>query len=170
MVTRFPPPVGRNLRGDGSAVNGHIRPTEPADVVATFLAALERLDVDAAVALLDPDVLYVNVSLPPARGRAATARLLAALGRYATGFGATCHRLAADGTTVLTERTDTITVGRFSMSFWVCGTFEVVDGRIVLWRDYFDWGATSAAAVTGLARAAASLVRGRSDQIRGGPA
>ena len=136
--------------------------TDPATVVRTFLGELERLDVDAAVALLDPDVVYVNVSLPAARGRDATARLLGALGRHATGFGAVCHRVAADGPTVLTERTDTIAVGRFSMSFWVCGTFEVLDGRIVLWRDYFDWGATTAAAVTGLGRAATSLVRGRS--------
>lgn len=24
------------------------------------------------------------------------------------------------------------------MQFWVCGVFEVDDGRITLWRDYFD--------------------------------
>jgi limonene-1,2-epoxide hydrolase len=26
-----------------------------------------------------------------------------------------------------------------SDAFWVCGTFEVRDGRITLWRDRFDY-------------------------------
>ena len=26
------------------------------------------------------------------------------------------------------------------LAFWVCGTFEVSGGKIVLWRDYFDLG------------------------------
>jgi limonene-1,2-epoxide hydrolase len=25
------------------------------------------------------------------------------------------------------------------LQFWVCGVFEVDDGRITLWRDYFDF-------------------------------
>jgi limonene-1,2-epoxide hydrolase len=25
------------------------------------------------------------------------------------------------------------------VQFWVCGVFEVHDGRITLWRDYFDF-------------------------------
>jgi len=37
--------------------------------------------------------------------------------------------------------------------FWVCGTFEVRDGKIVLWRDYFDWGTFLMAGVRGLGRA-----------------
>jgi limonene-1,2-epoxide hydrolase len=48
------------------------------------------------------------------------------------------HREAANGTTVFNERTD-----RFKMSWgWlelpVNGVWEVVDGKITLWRDYFD--------------------------------
>lgn len=39
---------------------------------------------------------------------------------------------------VLTERTDSIIIGRFQAHFWVCGVFEVIDGKITLWRDYFD--------------------------------
>jgi limonene-1,2-epoxide hydrolase len=60
---------------------------------------------------------------------------------------------------VLTERTDAIVLGRFRMAFWVCGRFEVVDGQITHWRDYFDWAATTAATFAGLGRAAASLAR-----------
>lgn len=136
-------------------------PTAPVDVVRAFLAALERLDLDAATDLLDPDVRYENKSLPAAHGRDATRRVLAGLTRYATGFEATVHRCAAEGPVVLTERTDVLITGPLRVSFWVCGTFEVVDGRIVLWRDYFDWAALAGALVTGSGRALGGLLRGR---------
>jgi limonene-1,2-epoxide hydrolase len=36
------------------------------------------------------------------------------------------------------ERTDSVIIGRFRADFWVCGVFDVHDGKITLWRDYFD--------------------------------
>jgi limonene-1,2-epoxide hydrolase len=131
-----------------------------ADTVRAFLAALERFDVEAAVKLLDPDVVYENVSLPAARGRPATLRLLRSMPRALSGFEVQTHRLAATGSVVLTERTDVLVVGRVRVAFWVCGTFEVHEGRITLWRDYFDWAATTGALVSGVARALGSLLRG----------
>ena len=145
--------------------------SDPAAVVRAFLADLERLDVDAACAHLHPDVVYENVSLPPARGIAATRRLLDLLAHRATGFRAQNHRVAADGPVVLTERTDTIEIGRLHTSFWVCGTFEVHDGAITLWRDYFDWAAVTGALLAGAGRALVSLLPGRRDGMweRGTP-
>ena len=131
-----------------------------ADTVRAFLVALERFDIDAAGALLDPDVVYENVSLPAVRGRAATLRLLRSRPRALSGFEAQTHRRAATGSVVLTERTDVLVVGRVRVAFWVCGTFEVHEGRITLWRDYFDWAATTGALVSGVARALGSLLRG----------
>lgn len=132
--------------------------TDPAAVVTIFLAALERLDLDGACACLAPEVVYQNVSLPTARGKDATRRVLGLLTGRATAFAAETHRIAAEGPVVLTERTDTLTLGRLRISFWVCGTFEVHDG---LWRDYFDWAAVTGAAAVGVGRAVASLVGGR---------
>ena len=122
-------------------------------VVRDFLRALERLDVDAAVALLDDEILYQNVPLPPARGRRAVERQLRMLERYGSGFEAHIHNIAADGDVVLTERTDVIEIGRLRADFWVCGTFEVRDGRIVLWRDYFDFANLTWAFLRGAVRA-----------------
>ena len=48
------------------------------------------------------------------------------------------HRIAVNGASVLTERTDVLVIGPVRMQFWVCGVFEVHNGRITLWRDYFD--------------------------------
>lgn len=115
------------------------RTTAEIEVVEAFLGALERLDVDAAVALLDPSIVYQNVPLPAARGVAAVEKQLRWLARYGRGFEVQWHNVAANGPVVLTGRTDVLTFGPVSGAFWVCGTFEVRDGRIVLWRDRFDF-------------------------------
>jgi len=113
--------------------------TTEIEVVQAFLGALERLDIDAAVDLLDPVVVYQNVPLPAARGIDAVERQLRFMGRYGSGFGVVHHNIAANGAVVLTERTDILTVGPIDAAFWVCGTFEVHDGKITLWRDRFDF-------------------------------
>lgn len=109
------------------------------EVVREFLGALERLDIDAAVALFDPDVVYQNVPFPPARGRGDVERQLRSLERFGIGFEVRWHNVASNGAVVLTERTDVLTIGGVSGAFWVCGTFEVHDGLITLWRDRFDF-------------------------------
>jgi limonene-1,2-epoxide hydrolase len=67
------------------------------------------------------------------------ANLFELLLRRGTGFQVKIHSIATNGNTVMTERTDVINVGSLHVGFWVCGTFQVENGKIVLWRDYFDW-------------------------------
>ncbi|GAA3558879.1 limonene-1,2-epoxide hydrolase family protein [Amycolatopsis ultiminotia] len=133
--------------------------TEPKAVVTGFLQALEDLDVDRALGYAAVDITYQNVPLPPARGLAAVEKQLRAMARFGSGFEARTHHIAADGNVVLTERTDVLRRGSWSAQFWVCGTFEVVDDRIVLWRDYFDWTTFLAASAKGAGRAALTGAR-----------
>ncbi|GAA0214276.1 limonene-1,2-epoxide hydrolase family protein [Actinomadura nitritigenes] len=119
-------------------------------IVREFLSALEALDVDRALALAAPGMVYQNVPLPPARGLPAVEKTLRAMTRYGTGFEARVHNIAANGPVVLTERTDVLEAGAWRAEFWVCGTFEVHDGLITLWRDYFDWTTFLAASAKGL--------------------
>lgn len=107
-------------------------------VVESFLRALERLDLDAAEALLADDVVYQNVPLPPDRGKAAAMKTLKLFMRFGDHFEARIKNIAERNGVVLTERTDVLGTKDASLEFWVCGTFEVKNGRIVLWRDYFD--------------------------------
>jgi limonene-1,2-epoxide hydrolase len=46
--------------------------------------------------------------------------------------------IAADGPVVMTERIDVFTLPDKSFELPVMGTFEVSDGKINAWRDYFD--------------------------------
>lgn len=106
--------------------------------VEVFLNALQRVDFETADGTLADDLIYQNVGLPTIHGRRKTMQLFRRLqGRVA--FEVQVHRIAADGATVLTERTDALILGRLRLQFWVCGVFEVHDGRITLWRDYFDF-------------------------------
>lgn len=109
-----------------------------ARVVLTFLDALADEDLDAALDLVADDLVYTNVPFPPMRGRAALDRAFRPmLGRF--GFRVHFHHVAADDGVVLTERTDALLLGPVVWQFWVYGRFEVVDGRITVWRDSFDF-------------------------------
>lgn len=108
-----------------------------AHTVEVLLAALQDQDIDAAGAVLDEHLVYQNVGFPTIRGRARAMKLFRGMEGRA-GFEVKTHRIAVNGSTVLTERTDALVFGRMRLQFWVCGVFEVKDGRITLWRDYFD--------------------------------
>ena len=108
-----------------------------AHTVEVFLAALQDQDIDAAGAVLDEHLVYQNVGFPTIRGRARAMKLFRGMEGRAR-FEVKTHRIAVNGSTVLTERTDVLVFGRVRLQFWVCGVFEVKDGRITLWRDYFD--------------------------------
>lgn len=106
--------------------------------VEAFLNALQDEDFDTAGAVLDDNVLYQNVGVPTIRGRNRVVKLFKGMqGRV--GLEVKIHRIAADGAAVITERTDALVIGPLRLQFWVCGVFEVHDGRITLWRDYFDF-------------------------------
>ncbi len=106
--------------------------------VLTFLADLADGRAEEAIAAFDENVVYTNVGLPTLRGRARAARVIRLLGRPGLGFGVEVTSIASEGGLVLTERIDELRVGPLRVRFWVCGRFDVRDGRIVLWRDYFD--------------------------------
>ena len=106
--------------------------------VEVFLNALADEDFDTASAALADDLVYQNVGLPTIYGRDRAMKLFRRMQGRAR-FEVKIHRIAADGAAVLTERTDALIFGPLRLQFWVCGVFEVHDGRISLWRDYFDF-------------------------------
>jgi limonene-1,2-epoxide hydrolase len=124
---------------------------DPVTTVRAFFAALEDRAVNQAWELADDRIVWRNTSLPTVRGTLVR-RLLAAMDRDWMGFRADFHHVAAAGDVVLTERTDHMRFGLLEIDFWVCGTFQVRDGRIVLWHDHFSWGSVLGGTVRGLWR------------------
>ena len=137
--------------GPSTSRNPLTTPTAPRDVVEAFLDALADSDLERAGELIAEDIDYVNVGLPTIRGRDRVLRALAVMDRPSASFEVYVHAISASGPTVLTERTDVLSFRRFRSQFWVAGRFDVVDGRITLWRDSFDYLDLLRGSVRGLA-------------------
>ncbi len=107
-------------------------------VVRDFCATFVKHDAEALRPFFTDDVVYHNIPMDPAVG------IDAAVG-FIEGFFGMCEsmvietiNLAVRGNLVLTERVDTFTVGQTEAALPVMGTFEIRDGKISAWRDYFD--------------------------------
>lgn len=133
--------------------------TDPQAVVETFLVALTKNDFDTAGALVTDDVVWDNVGLPPIRGRRGLIKAMAPLARFGDCFEVYLHKVATVEGSVLTERTDVLNFGPVRLQFWVWGRFDVVDGRITLWRDSFDFLDMTKALVRGLLGAVVPALR-----------
>lgn len=138
----------------------------PLETVRQFLRALEEQDPKRALSFLGDGIVYRNMPLPASRGAAAKAQIRGFLKLCGAGFEVQLHHIAAEGSSVLTVRTDVIKAGRFRTSFWVCGTFEVRDGKIVYWCDYFDWLSVLAGSGVGGVRALLSAVADKRREVR----
>jgi limonene-1,2-epoxide hydrolase len=107
-------------------------------VVRELCDALEKLDAEAMRPLFTDDVVYHNMPMDPAVGIDATIAFIENFfGMCESMVVETLHLTACDNV-VLTERIDTLTIGQVAVALPVMGTFEIRDGKISAWRDYFD--------------------------------
>lgn len=112
-----------------------------AAIVRSFIAAWSRLDADELVDYFAPDGTYYNMPIAPVTGHDA-------LHAFIAGFIANWREtewdvlhLVASGDVVIAERVDrTTTTDGKRIELPCCGVFEMADGKIAVWRDYFDMG------------------------------
>ena len=109
-------------------------------VVSAMIAAVEARDIETVLGHLADDVVYDNVPMAAVRGHAGARSILGPLLQNASAVEWTVHRQAVNGDTVLNERTDRFQLNGAWVEVGVAGVFVVTDGRITLWRDYFDLG------------------------------
>jgi len=115
----------------------------PIDVVRRFCAAWSNNAGTAELsAFFTDDAVYHNIPMAPITGRQAIANNIASFIRPgAPGIQSIEFRvinIAANGPVVMTERVDVFKLPAKSFELPVMGTFEVRDGKISAWRDYFD--------------------------------
>lgn len=110
----------------------------PTAIVAAFLTAFEAMDFDTALTHLHPDCEYTNIPMGTVRGHHGVRSVLEP-------FFAPIHeneflvlRRAADGPVVFFERLDRHRLDHGWRELPVNSAFEVHDGVITVWRDYFD--------------------------------
>ena len=110
----------------------------PIDVVRDFCAAWETRDQQRILDAFTDDGVYHNIPLQPAAGKAAIAALLGVILGPASDVKFEIKHIVASGDVVLTERIDRFVIGGKTVELPVMGAFEVRDGKIAAWRDYFD--------------------------------
>lgn len=105
----------------------------------------EQMDIDAMTALMADDFAWqLHVPLSPVIvGREAARAELEKHSQLSTGMieGSEIRTVVSDGDTVVVERVDVNAmggVGRVPVSFNVTAIFQVRDGSITHWREYWD--------------------------------
>ncbi|MCM2387035.1 nuclear transport factor 2 family protein [Streptomyces albipurpureus] len=113
-------------------------------VVDAFLAAFDRLDPDELAGYFAEDGVYHSMPLEPIVGQQRIRAYFAQFLERFTSMRFTVHHQAVSprGDVIFNERTDSVTprTGK-AVDIPVVGVFEIRDGLIVAWRDYFDLAA-----------------------------
>lgn len=107
--------------------------------VARFMAAWERLDLEAVMAAFAPDAVYHNIPMAPLVGHEAIRAFIAPfMAKYERLVFETHHSAENAAGVVMNERTDTFFWRGKTASMRIMGVFELKDGLILRWRDYYD--------------------------------
>jgi limonene-1,2-epoxide hydrolase len=117
----------------------------PLEIVNEFIARITALDYDGAFEFVAEDVEYDNVPIGKVEGQDGIRSVFAQLDGMMDKMELIVHRAAATGAIVMNERDDRFGNGDTWVGVAVTGVFEVHDGKITLWRDYFDMGAMTEA-------------------------
>ena len=108
-------------------------------VVRDFIAAWEAVDQQRILDAFTDDAVYHNMPMPPSVGKDAIKALLSMILGPADEVRFEVKHIVAEGNVVLTERIDHFKMkdGK-TIALDVMGTFELRDGKIAAWRDFFD--------------------------------
>ncbi|HKY17108.1 MAG TPA: limonene-1,2-epoxide hydrolase family protein [Microthrixaceae bacterium] len=115
-------------------------PHDPDLLVRAFCEAVPRADLDEILGFMADDAVYHNIPMEPSVGHEAIRTFLEGFLGMASSLDFVIHRQLAVGNLVMNERTDTMTIGDKTISLPVAGAFEIANGKIAAWRDYFDMG------------------------------
>jgi limonene-1,2-epoxide hydrolase len=107
-------------------------------LVLDFIDGWNRMDWDTVIGLLAEDVVYDNIPMETIYGKAA-ATVFITQGMELDSVNWEVLSIAENGNKVLTERIDNFELSNGkTLSMPVMGTFEIENGEIKAWRDYFD--------------------------------
>src|SRR3954467_11657115 len=112
------------------------------EVVSRFCAAWsDNVGTVELAAFFTDDAVYHNIPQAPVTGRGFIANKIGSFIRprppRIESIEFRVINIAANGPIVMTERLDVFRIADKSFDLQVMGTFEVTDGKINAWRDYF---------------------------------
>jgi limonene-1,2-epoxide hydrolase len=111
---------------------------DPETIVRDFCAAWARRDIGELLGYFTDDAVYHNMPMAPVTGKDGIREVLNLFVPPAEAIDFEMRHVAARGDVVFTERVDRFRIGGRTIELPVAGVFELRDGRIAAWRDYFD--------------------------------
>jgi limonene-1,2-epoxide hydrolase len=112
---------------------------ENIELVERFCAAWSKADVNELMDFFTDDAVYHNMPLQPVQGKDAIRGIFEMfIAPFMDGAEWEVRNIAAAGDVVLTERVDRFFGAGKKAELQVMGAFEIRDGKIAAWRDYFD--------------------------------
>lgn len=128
----------------------------PDQLVTQFCAEWIEPDPAKIAEYFADDAVYHNIPMEPVIGRDAIREFIAGFIVAFGGIDFRVHRQVTDGGqspnaeessgVVMNERIDVFTLNGVVVELPVVGVFEITDGKITTWRDYFDMAPIQAAA------------------------
>lgn len=106
--------------------------------IRRFIEACSRADVEEFTSYFTEDAVWWNAPWNAIHGRAAIGATLERGAAQMKALPWEIRHIAASGPIVLTERVDHFLVGETRVTVPCMGIFELRDGRIAAWRDYWD--------------------------------
>jgi limonene-1,2-epoxide hydrolase len=110
----------------------------PIDIVRRFCAAWGNINPDELAEYFTDDAVYHNIPISAVTGRDTIKSTIAGFTGGVEKIEFRLRNIVADGPIVLTERVDVFVLPQGTIELPVMGTFELRDGKIAAWRDYFD--------------------------------
>jgi limonene-1,2-epoxide hydrolase len=110
------------------------------DLVTEFIACWREKNVDRMLDYFCEDAVYTNIPIdPPNVGKPAIRNVIETFMGMAEALEFIVHHQAETASgLVLNERTDRFLINGKWIELPVMGIFELQNGRIKAWRDYFD--------------------------------
>lgn len=107
-------------------------------IILEFLEAWTRLDADELAGYFTDDGVYHNMPTDPVAGRDNVRNFIAGFSSTWTETVWEVLNVVADGDVVIAERVDRTKTTQGNVDLPCVGVFEMQDGKIRVWRDYFD--------------------------------
>ncbi|SVA24724.1 uncharacterized protein METZ01_LOCUS77578 [marine metagenome] len=108
--------------------------------IKAFIAAWSNLDVDELVGYFCEDGIYYNMPAQPVQGHEKLKLFIEGFIAKWTKTTWETLNIIGEGNVVIVERLDRTEVGDIKVDLPCCGVFEMEEGKIKIWRDYFDMG------------------------------
>ena len=108
--------------------------------IKDFIAAWSNLDSDELVGYFSEDGIYYNMPTQPVQGKEQLKQFIGSFISNWTKTNWDTLNIIGEGDVVIAERLDRTEVGDIKVDLPCCGVFEMEEGKIKVWRDYFDMG------------------------------